>query len=96
MATINLSWTPPAEANGGSATEYKIWRKEGTHSSGSTIGDNPDAEWPKTVNHSGAAAASQTYADTSAVFGTTYSYTVKGSNAAGDSANYSTPDNAQA
>jgi hypothetical protein len=96
MATINLSWTPPSEANGGSATSYKIWRKQGTHSSGSTIGNAPDSGWPKTKTHSGGTTASQTYADSSAVFGTIYSYTVKGNNAAGDSANFSSPDNAQA
>lgn len=97
MADIILTWTPPSESDGGSATSYKIWRKAGQHTSASTIVSSPDTGWaPKVVTHTGAATAQQTTTDNGATFGQYYSYTIKGTNEAGDSQEYSTPDNAKA
>jgi hypothetical protein len=97
MADIILTWTPPSEQNGGSADQYQIWKREGQHTSPSTIVAGAESGWnPKTINHSGSATSSQTTTDDDADFGKYYSYTIKAKNAAGSSADYSTPDNAKA
>lgn len=97
MADIILKWTPPSESDGGSATSYKIWRRSGQHTSADTIVAGAEAGWnPKVIDHSGAATAQQQTTDSGRTFGQYYSYTIKGTNEAGDSEEYSTPDNARA
>lgn len=97
MADIILTWTPPSSDNGGSSDQYLIWRRKGQHTSASTIVSGADPGWnPKTIDHSGSATSGQTTTDTGADFGDYYSYTIKAKNAAGPSAEYSTPDNAKA
>lgn len=78
MANINLSWNAPS--TGGSVADYKIYRKNGSHTSAAIITGTPDAGFPVTEPVSNGT----TYVDPSAAPSTTYSYTVVASNAAGD------------
>lgn len=94
MARITLNWNPPSDSSGGSATSYKIYRVNGTETSGSTIvstGTNI-----ANPNHSGSATAQQEYPDDSAQHNQTYSYTILGNNAAGPSETPATPATATA
>lgn len=95
-AEIKLTWNPPTEASGGSATSYQIWRAPNVHTTGAAVVANKDSGFPITHTHSGGATAAQEYDDTSVVFGSIYSYTIKAVNATGPSQNYANPDNATA
>lgn len=105
-STIKLSWNPPAEADGGSAEEYKIYRVQddigaSNYPNGAAV-ISAAGGVHKTVAHSGAATDAQNFDDNDSNssnngpdFGKKYVYSIVASNEAGDGP-ASAPDDAQA
>ena len=84
MATVTLTWNPPATGTGGPVTNYEVFRKQGTAIAPADIISAPDAGFPETV--APVSGNSQTYRDESLSSGAgDYCWTVRAVNAGGGS-----------